>query len=100
MRTLCFFWKINALEIRLHKLFYLILTEYIQKYTIYNQSSIKVTKKSYPFIIEPTYIPPSPPLFDCPTMLIPKKFTVSREKENKYIILTEKFKCTQDIFNL
>lgn len=30
-----------------------------------------------PFIIEPTYIPPSPPLLLCPTILIPRKLTVS-----------------------
>lgn len=30
-----------------------------------------------PFIIEPTYIPPSPPLLLWPTILIPRKLTVS-----------------------
>ena len=38
---------------------------------------------TYPFIIEPTYMPPSPPLLLWPTMLIPRKFTVSEIKKIK-----------------
>lgn len=32
---------------------------------------------SYPFMMEPTYIPPSPPLLLCPTILIPRKLILS-----------------------
>lgn len=38
-----------------------------------------------PFIIEPTYIPPSPPLLLCPTILIPRKLTVSMLSETVII---------------
>ena len=46
---------------------------------IISPGSIRPSKAAAPpFMIEPTYIPPSPPLLDCPTMEIPRKLTVSR----------------------
>jgi len=37
--------------------------------------------------MEPTYIPPSPPLLVCPTMLIPRKFTVSAVKNHTQSVI-------------
>lgn len=39
--------------------------------------NLQENDSTYPFIMDPTYIPPSPPLLLCPTIEIPKKFTVS-----------------------